>query len=98
RDFHVTGVQTCALPILRTVAKLLIDSGYTISEAAFAAGFNDIKYFREQFSKLFGMKPSDYKRKYGKREKNPLIKPAKTKNSFVRSEERRVGKERKTRR
>lgn len=68
---------------LRTVAKLLIDSGYTISEAAFAAGFNDIKYFREQFSKLFGMKPSDYKRKYGKREKNPMIKPPKTKNSFV---------------
>jgi len=68
---------------LRTVAKLLIDSGCTISEAAFAAGFNDIKYFREQFSKLFGMKPSDYKRKYGKTKKNPLVKPSKIKNSFA---------------
>lgn len=68
---------------LRTVAKLLIDSGCTISEAAFAAGFNDIKYFREQFSKLFGMKPSDYKRKYGKKKKNPLVKDFKIKNSFA---------------
>ncbi|GGC32835.1 hybrid sensor histidine kinase/response regulator [Parapedobacter defluvii] len=68
---------------LRTVAKLLVESGCTIREAAFAAGFNDIKYFREQFSKLFGMKPSDYKRKYGKTKKNPLAEPLKTKNSFA---------------
>lgn len=68
---------------LRTVAKLLVDSGCTISEAAFAAGFNDIKYFREQFAKLFGMKPSDYKRKYRKTRKNPLIEPPKIKNSFA---------------
>ncbi|WP_373275006.1 helix-turn-helix domain-containing protein [Parapedobacter tibetensis] len=42
----------------------LISTNHNICEAAFAAGFNDIKYFREQFSKLFGMNPSEYKRKY----------------------------------
>ena len=49
---------------LRKVAQLLINSDYNVSEAAFAAGFSDMKYFREQFQKLFGAKPSDYKRKY----------------------------------
>ncbi len=68
---------------LRTVAKLLIDSGCTIKEAAFAAGFNDIKYFREQFTKLFRMKPSEYKRKYSKTKKNPMAKPLTTKDSMA---------------
>lgn len=51
---------------LRKVAKLLIDTDYKVNEAAFQAGFNDIKYFRAQFQKLFGMNPSDYIKKYRK--------------------------------
>ncbi|TJZ60493.1 response regulator [Sphingobacterium olei] len=50
---------------LRKVAQLLINTDHNINEAAFAAGFSDIKYFREQFQKLFRLKPSEYKRKYG---------------------------------
>lgn len=49
---------------LRKVAQLLIETEYNVSEAAFAAGFNDIKYFRAKFLKLYGMKPSEYKKKY----------------------------------
>lgn len=49
---------------LRKVAQTLISTNCTINEAAFDAGFNDIKYFRTQFAKVFGMKPSDYKRRY----------------------------------
>ncbi|MFD2744658.1 MULTISPECIES: response regulator transcription factor [Sphingobacterium] len=49
---------------LRKVAKLLTETEYNVSEAAFAAGFNDIKYFRAKFLKLFGMKPSEYKKKH----------------------------------
>lgn len=49
---------------LRKVAQLLISTDCNISEAAFAAGFNDMKYFREQFFKLFGIKPSEYKKKF----------------------------------
>ncbi|MFT2011302.1 two-component regulator propeller domain-containing protein [Pontibacter sp. 13R65] len=51
---------------LRKVAKVLIDTDCKVNEAAFQAGFNDIKYFREQFYKLFGMNPSEYIKKYRK--------------------------------
>jgi signal transduction histidine kinase/ligand-binding sensor domain-containing protein/DNA-binding NarL/FixJ family response regulator len=51
---------------LRKVAQLLIETDYNINEAALTAGFNDMKYFREQFSRLFGMKPSDYVKTYRK--------------------------------
>src|SRR5690606_11856350 len=49
---------------LRKVAQLLISTNQNISQAAFSAGFNDLKYFREQFFKLFRMNPSQYKKKY----------------------------------
>src|SRR5690606_26147768 len=49
---------------LRKVAQLLISTDSNISEAAFAAGFNDMKYFREQYQKPFGVKPSQYKKKF----------------------------------
>ncbi|MCL7986692.1 response regulator [Sphingobacterium sp. lm-10] len=55
---------------LRKVAQLLIETDANVSEAAFAAGFNDIKYFRTQFSKVFGMKPSEFKKKYDALRKN----------------------------
>ncbi len=51
---------------LRQVAKLLIDTDCKVNEAAFQAGFNDMKYFREQFCKLFGVNPSEYIKKYRK--------------------------------
>ncbi|MDF2192767.1 two-component regulator propeller domain-containing protein [Paraflavitalea sp. CAU 1676] len=51
---------------LRKVAKTLIETNYNINEAAFDAGFNDMKYFREQFFKLFGMRPSEYVKAYRK--------------------------------
>ncbi|MCJ8164311.1 ATP-binding protein [Pontibacter sp. E15-1] len=51
---------------LRKVARLLIDKDYRINEAAFEAGFSDIKHFREQFKKLFGLNPSDFIKKYRK--------------------------------
>lgn len=51
---------------LRKAAELFINSDCNVNEGAFQSGFNDIKYFREQFSKLFGMKPSEYIKKYRK--------------------------------
>ncbi|WP_374164827.1 two-component regulator propeller domain-containing protein [Arcticibacter sp. MXS-1] len=51
---------------LRKAAEIMINTDCNVNEAAYRAGFNDIKYFREQFSKLFGMKPSEYIRKYRK--------------------------------
>ena len=51
---------------LRKAAAILISSKQTISEVSYEVGFKDIKYFREQFSKLFGITPSAYLKKYRK--------------------------------
>lgn len=51
---------------LRKAAELFINSDYNINETAFYVGIKDIKYFREQFAKTFGMKPSEYIEKYRK--------------------------------
>ncbi|WP_223233375.1 two-component regulator propeller domain-containing protein [Chitinophaga sp. CF418] len=49
---------------LRKAAVLMLKENYTVNQAAFQAGISDIKYFREQFHKLFGMNPSAYVKKY----------------------------------
>lgn len=49
---------------LRKAAQILVNQDLNINETAMMCGFNDIKYFREQFTKLFGMRPSEYVRKY----------------------------------
>ena len=49
---------------LRKAAELFINTDYSIKETAYTVGIRDIKYFREQFNKLFGMNPSDYVKKY----------------------------------
>ena len=51
---------------LRKAAELLITTDKTITEITYITGFNDIRYFREQFFELFKMKPSEYVKKYRK--------------------------------
>jgi len=51
---------------LRKAAQLFINSSDNVNEVAFQAGFSDIKYFREQFQKIFGLLPSEYLKKYRK--------------------------------
>ncbi len=38
-----------------------ITGGMNVSEAAYSIGFNDLKYYRESFKKLFGKNPSEFK-------------------------------------
>jgi YesN/AraC family two-component response regulator len=45
---------------LRKAAEMFLNTDCTVSEAAYKVGINDPKYFREQFSKLFGLNPSEY--------------------------------------
>jgi len=59
---------------LRKAAELLIDTSKTIVEVTYITGFNDLRYFREQFSKLFGMPPSEFIRRYRKPLGNKIIK------------------------
>jgi AraC-like DNA-binding protein len=49
---------------LRRAAELMITSHKTITEVAYLTGFNDVRYFREQFFELFKERPSDYIKKY----------------------------------
>ena len=49
---------------LRKAAELLINTDKTIVEITYITGFNDMKYFREQFVRLFGMNPSEYVKRY----------------------------------
>lgn len=49
---------------LKKAAELMIETDNQIKEIAFKVGMQDLRYFREQFSKLFGINPSDYIKKY----------------------------------
>jgi signal transduction histidine kinase/DNA-binding response OmpR family regulator len=49
---------------LRRAAVLMLTANTNINEAAFQVGIKDVKYFRTQFNKLFGMNPSEYIKKY----------------------------------
>jgi signal transduction histidine kinase/ligand-binding sensor domain-containing protein/DNA-binding response OmpR family regulator len=49
---------------LRRAAVLMIREQMNVNQAAFQVGIGDVRYFREQFVKLFGMTPSDYIKKY----------------------------------
>ena len=51
---------------LRKAAELLLSTDKTILEVTYLTGFNDVRYFREQFQKLFHMNPSDYVKRYRK--------------------------------
>lgn len=51
---------------LKKAAEMLISTEYNVNETANMVGFNNIKYFRVQFFKQFGVNPSDYIKKYRK--------------------------------
>ena len=57
---------------LRKAAQLLINTENNISECAYAAGFNDLGYFRTQFKKVFGVTPSKYAKDYKKAGQKPF--------------------------
>lgn len=49
---------------LRKAAELMIKHNYNVNEISAMVGFNSPNYFRTQFMKLFGMKPSAYIKNY----------------------------------
>lgn len=68
---------------LRNAAKLMVNTECNVNEAAYASGFSDIKYFREQFTKLFELKPSEYIKKYRK----PFSKNHKLNDKLVKNKD-----------
>ena len=49
---------------IRRAAMLMLTEDMNITQASAEVGFEDPKYFRQQFVKLFGMTPSEYIKKY----------------------------------
>lgn len=49
---------------IRRAAVLMIRENMNVNQAAFQVGIGDVRYFREQFVKLFGITPSVYIKKY----------------------------------
>lgn len=49
---------------IRRAAMLMLTEDMNITQASSEVGFEDPKYFRQQFVKLFGMTPSEYIKKY----------------------------------
>ena len=49
---------------LRRAAVLMLTENMNVRQAAFQVGINDVRYFREQFVKVFHMTPSEYIKKY----------------------------------
>ncbi len=48
----------------RAETMLINENGKTISEIAYACGFNDSNYFSDKFKKTFGIPPTEVKKKY----------------------------------
>lgn len=49
---------------MRKAAELMIQTDIQVKEVAYKVGFQDVRYFREQFSKVFGHNPSEYIKRY----------------------------------
>jgi signal transduction histidine kinase/ligand-binding sensor domain-containing protein/DNA-binding response OmpR family regulator len=49
---------------LRRAAQILITTKSNVNESAYQVGFRDVKHFRQQFTKLFGCTPSEYRKRY----------------------------------
>ncbi len=49
---------------IKYAAKQLLTTNLSISEAAYASGFSDVKYFRMHFLKVYDLLPSDFVKKY----------------------------------
>jgi len=58
---------------LRRAAYLFIHTNNNVFETSYYVGINDIKYFREQFKKVFDLNPSQYIKKYRKIFSNDMV-------------------------
>src|SRR5690606_39797610 len=93
RDFHVTGVQTCALPILSPATKLLANEvNATYRPSALIAGEPELLLPCTPVDETLTLVVTPQNRSCTKTSSNPFVSPG-TKSGDARSEERRVGQE-----
>src|SRR5690606_41040598 len=90
RDFHVTGVQTCALPISKYFNKLIqvnTEEGWAIVQPGIVR--DDLNHHLKQYGYFFAPETSTANRAMI----GGMIGNNSCGSNSVRSEERRVGKE-----
>lgn len=61
----MTPLQFIRSVRLKRAAQLLRDSQYNVSEIAYMAGFNTLKYFNKHFREEFNMSPTQYREEHG---------------------------------
>ncbi|MCD8387141.1 MAG: helix-turn-helix domain-containing protein [Bacteroidales bacterium] len=49
---------------IRHAARLLLESGESVKEVCMEVGFNDIRYFRNAFKKVYGISPQQYREEH----------------------------------
>ncbi len=76
KRFHTTPRSYLTNVRINAACQLLISTDQPISEIALHTGFYDPSHFTNQFTRLRGMPPSQYRRKYSADEERP---PAPTK-------------------
>lgn len=64
KDSTGSGVQDYLINTRINHAKQLLTKGYTVGEAAFRSGFNDVFHFSKAFKKAIGISPSEYKKQF----------------------------------
>lgn len=69
---------------LQKAAEILVSTNCNTTEAALLTGFNGVKYFRQQFQKVYGMFPSEYIKKY----RNTFDSPYKIKQDVLNADRR----------
>src|SRR5690606_40098364 len=91
RDFHVTGVQTCALPILQNEGKLLrLAESYGVRREEFLKEYQGSELDPNWTSTISNLTSRGWK-EFTSNEKD-TIHELRTEIQNLRSEERRVGK------
>src|SRR5690606_40957377 len=93
-DFHVTGVQTCALPIYCKKGEFIFWlAGLPISDVSFSSNFKATILFVEKDLLTKNLPSANASiDSYIHSKENPILHPEKD-DKEKRSEERRVGKE-----
>lgn len=58
--FGISATEFIRIERLKVAAELLKKENLTISEIAYAVGFNDVSYFNKSFKKMYNSTPGDY--------------------------------------
>ncbi|MGI5958552.1 MAG: AraC family transcriptional regulator [Massiliimalia sp.] len=71
KQFGTSPVKFISSYRLKNAATLLVMSNQSVAEIAYRVGFNDYNYFSNRFHSLYGISPSEYRKKFNNGEEVP---------------------------